>query len=376
MRSFFTFLFLVSISSFVFAQPTAIIAPSSTTVCAGQSIIFNDASTSVTGITNWTWSFGSGLPATSLTAGPHSVVFPFVGTFNVYLSVTDLGGVDDTTIQITVTMCSTPTAAFAISDNTICPTDCMSYINNSTSVGATTYSWTFNGGSPASSTAQTPGPICYSTPGTYTTSLLVTNAFGNNTYSQNITVVVPPTILASGSNSIPIDPGTSVLVTAAVTPISIGTITWSSIPESQLTNLDCTSSDCSTANITAVLTTIYTATFTTSENCIVTDTLKITINSPVGGFTVGVPNMFSPDGNNENDVLYVRSFQDKLIKDMVFRVFNRYGQLVFESMDPNTGWDGRFNGKDENSGVFVYTLEYELLDGTTGTSNGNVTLVR
>jgi gliding motility-associated-like protein len=61
---------------------------------------------------------------------------------------------------------------------------------------------------------------------------------------------------------------------------------------------------------------------------------------------------------------------------MTFRIFNRYGQLVFESIDPNIGWDGSFNGKDENAGVFVYTLDYELFDGTTGSINGNVTLVR
>jgi gliding motility-associated-like protein len=61
---------------------------------------------------------------------------------------------------------------------------------------------------------------------------------------------------------------------------------------------------------------------------------------------------------------------------MTFRVFNRYGQLVFESIDPSIGWDGRFNGKDEKAGVFVYTLEYELVDGTAKTINGNVTLIR
>ena len=375
MRHIFTLLFLVSLCNVVFAQPVAIIAPSSTTVCAGQSIIFNDASTG-TNVDAWTWSFGSGLPGTANTAGPHSISFPAVGTFNVWLQVADDFGIDDTTIQITVTMCSTPTAAFSISDNTICPTDCITYTNNSTSVGATTYLWTFNGGTPSSSTAQFPGNICYSTPGTHNTSLFVTNAFGNNTYSQNITVVVPPTITASGTNVIPVDPSTLVSVTAAVVPLSVGNLTWSSNPVSQITNLSCTSSDCSTADITAVLTTIYTATFTTSENCIVTDTLKITINTPVGGFKVGVPNMFSPDGNSENDVLYVRSFQDKLITSMTFRIFNRYGQLVFESIDPNIGWDGRFKGKDENAGVFVYTLDYELFDGTTGSINGNVTLVR
>ncbi|MEY3237447.1 MAG: hypothetical protein RI883_1548 [Bacteroidota bacterium] len=375
MKYIFTFLFLISSINSVFAQPLAIISPSSTTVCAGQSTIFNDASTG-TNIDTWTWSFGSGLPGTANTAGPHSISFPFVGTFNVWLQISDDFGTDDTTIQINVIACSSPTAAFSISDNTICPTDCITFNNNSSTVGATSYLWTFNGGSPATSTSENPGDICYSTPGEHTTSLLVTNAFGNNTYSQNITVVVPPTITAAGSNLIPVDPGILVPVTATVVPLSIGTITWSSAPTSQIANLSCTSSDCSTADITAVLTTIFTATFTTSENCIVTDTLKITVTVPENGFTVGVPNMFSPDGNSENDVLYVRSFQDKLIKDMIFRVFNRYGQLVFESIDYNIGWDGRFNGKDENAGVFVYTLEFTLVDGTTGTTNGNVTLVR
>jgi hypothetical protein len=82
---------------------------------------------------------------------------------------------------------------------------------------------------------------------------LVTNAFGNNTYSQNITVVVAPIIRATGTNVLPVDPGTLVSVTTADVPLSVGNLTWFSNPVSQIPNLSCTSSDCSTADITAVL---------------------------------------------------------------------------------------------------------------------------
>lgn len=351
-------------------DPTAEITASSMTVCAGQSIIFNDNSTG-TNISVWTWSFGSGTPGTANTEGPHSVQFNTAGTFNIWLQVTDDNGVDDTTIQITVLTCSAPTAAFSISDATICPGACITYTNNSTTTGPTTYAWTFIGGAPTTSSSSSPGPICYSTSGTYTTTLLVTNSFGSNTYSQNIIVEALPTITATGGAVI--DPGQTVSIAATV---SAGTITWSASPLSQLANLDCVAFDCSTADVSPVITTVYTATVTSSQGCTVSDNVIIAVNSPAGGYTVGVPNTFSPDGNDENDVLKVRSFQDKLISTMLFRVYNRYGQLVFETTDQNEGWDGKFKGEEEKPATFVYTLDYTLVDGTSGKMNGNVTLIR
>lgn len=351
--------------------PIAAISASSLTVCAGQSIIFNDNSTGVN-INTWTWTFGSGTPGTANTPGPHSITFNTSGTFNIWLQVTDDNGTaDEETIQVTVVPCSAPTAAFAISDATICPDDCITFNNNSTTTGPTTYLWTFNGGSPATSTSETPGTICYATSGTHEVSLLVTNGFGFNTYTQFITVQNLPTIAATGGAVI--DPGQTVNIGATA---SDGIITWSASPTSQYANLNCIASDCSTAEVSPVLTTIYTATTTTSEGCTASDMVIIAVNSPAGGYTVGVPNSFSPDGLNGNNVLRVRSFQDKLISVMDFKVYNRYGQLVFETTDSNEGWDGKFNGEDEKPATFVYTLEYTLVDGTSGKLNGNVTLIR
>ena len=83
--------------------------------------------------------------------------------------------------------------------------------------------------------------------------------------------------------------------------------------------------------------------------------------------------MFSPNDDGENDILYVKGLG---ITNMIFRVYNRYGQLVFESLDQKDGWDGKVKGQAENSATFVYTLEYLLVNGSSGNVNGNVTLVK
>lgn len=345
--------------------PIADITASSLTVCAGQSIIFNSASTG-TNISSWTWSFGGGLPGTANTAGPHSVTFNTPGTFNVWLEVTDDNGTDDQTIQITVTPCSAPTAAFGISDATICPGDCITYDNNSNTTGPTSYAWTFTGGSPASSMSANPGPVCYNTPGTYTVTLVATNSFGTSSYSQDIEVVSLPTITATSLED-SLEMGETTTVYAFATE---GDITWSWTPNTQGDILECDVSDCSEATVSPVITTSFTATTTTTEGCQVSNTVIIYV--PFDAF-IGVPNSFSPDESGVNDVLYVKG---EGIVHMTFRVFNRYGQMVFESIDQNDGWDGNFKGKPENPATFVYTLEYILVDGSTGKMNGNVTLIR
>jgi gliding motility-associated-like protein len=86
-----------------------------------------------------------------------------------------------------------------------------------------------------------------------------------------------------------------------------------------------------------------------------------------------IPNIFSPNGDLNNDVLYVRSHN---IKTMDFCIYNRWGEKVFEAKDINKGWDGRYNGSACNEGVFVYYLSATLKDDKTIVKKGNVTLIR
>jgi len=80
---------------------------------------------------------------------------------------------DNTTIQA-------PVASFSASNTTICQNTCINFFDNSTN-NPTTWSWSFPGGSPSSSSSQNPYNICYNTSGTYNVSLTATNSGGSNT---------------------------------------------------------------------------------------------------------------------------------------------------------------------------------------------------
>jgi gliding motility-associated-like protein len=347
--------------------PTASIAVSNGTVCQGQSLIFNSTSTG-SNISSSIWSFGGGFPGTANTPGPHSVTFNTVGNFDVLLTVTDDFGTDDTLITIQVVSCSTPTAAFAVSDSDPCAGDCIIFTNNSSSISSPTYAWSFTGGSPSTSTSANPGPICFNTPGTYSVTLVVTNSFGTGSYSQNITVLPPPTITVSDDDFISL--GDTVLISATA---SDGDITWSWTPNNQGNILDCTLSDCSEAEVNPVITTLFTATTTTDEGCEASANVQILVIVPAGGYSLGVPNSFSPNDDGINDVLFVDGLG---VTSMVFRVYNRYGQMVFESSDQSIGWNGTFNQEPLNPATFAWTLEYTLVSGELGKQNGNVTLLK
>ncbi|NTW34485.1 MAG: gliding motility-associated C-terminal domain-containing protein [Bacteroidetes bacterium] len=86
-----------------------------------------------------------------------------------------------------------------------------------------------------------------------------------------------------------------------------------------------------------------------------------------------IPEAFSPNGDLENDILYVCSNN---IKEMDFYIYNRWGEKVFESRDINKGWNGRYKNELCHTGVFVYWLRATLIDGEEVIKKGNVTLVR
>lgn len=86
-----------------------------------------------------------------------------------------------------------------------------------------------------------------------------------------------------------------------------------------------------------------------------------------------VPNAFTPNGDGENDVLYVRG---RNITDLYFAIFNRWGEKVFETTDQTKGWDGNFRDRSSDPAVFDYYLKYECEGGVKYFQKGNVTLIR
>ncbi|MCT4579873.1 MAG: PKD domain-containing protein [Flavobacteriales bacterium] len=86
-----------------------------------------------------------------------------------------------------------------------------------------------------------------------------------------------------------------------------------------------------------------------------------------------VPSGFSPNGDGENDVLYVRGGP---FDSVILRVYNNWGNLIFESNDVNVGWDGTHNGKDQPKGDYVYSAIVIGLDGKEYIKKGSVSIIR
>jgi gliding motility-associated-like protein len=86
-----------------------------------------------------------------------------------------------------------------------------------------------------------------------------------------------------------------------------------------------------------------------------------------------VPNAFTPGRFGKNSVIRVEGFG---IARMSWKIYNRWGQAVFESADFKHGWDGTYKGQLQPMDVYAYTLDVEFTDGTKTRKTGDITLIR
>ncbi len=101
--------------------------------------------------------------------------------------------------------------------------------------------------------------------------------------------------------------------------------------------------------------------------------LVLTISSPTSAQTVEeltknlyVPNAFSPD-NDENNQVFLPIFSDpQLVTEYRLLIYNRKGEVIFESLDLREGWDGTKFGQGVESGVYLWTVEFRYLDEEKG----------
>lgn len=86
-----------------------------------------------------------------------------------------------------------------------------------------------------------------------------------------------------------------------------------------------------------------------------------------------LPKAFSPNGDGENDILYVRGAG---IETIDLKIYNRWGEMVFETTDITIGWDGKYKGAEAPVEAYGFVLNVTFVDGTTFYKKGNVTLLR
>ncbi len=115
-----------------------------------------------------------------------------------------------------------------------------------------------------------------------------------------------------------------------------------------------------------------------TSGCFATDTTFILVST---NFPFYIPNAFAPNSSNVQNAVFRPFVTNKVQQINFMRIFNRWGDLVYERKDlpfgdESTGWDGRFKGKLLNSGVYVFLLEMEFINGDVRRYSGDITLLR
>jgi len=128
-----------------------------------------------------------------------------------------------------------------------------------------------------------------------------------------------------------------------------------------------------TPQLTSLTNGTYTVTVTDGNGCATTYSVLFDVIGDCVDPVVYVPNIFSPNGDGNNDVFYVRA---TMIRKFHLLIYDRWGEKLFESDDIASGWDGTYKGQDMHSDVYVYHLALTLSDNTEVKRKGNISLVR
>ncbi len=171
-------------------------------------------------------------------------------------------------------------------------------------------------------------------------------------------------IVNAGPNqNVPIHETVQLNAYISTNPSNISSIIWA--PDTFL-------SDNTIANptYTAIQTTEYIIVVTDQAGCVARDTITMSVLPDI----LLIPTAFSPNGDGKNDLF--RPLNPNL-KTLVFRVYDRWGVLVYETDVIGDGWDGTYKNMKQDLGVYVWQAQYSLTGiNETFTASGNVTLVR
>ncbi|MBL7702184.1 MAG: gliding motility-associated C-terminal domain-containing protein [Ferruginibacter sp.] len=115
----------------------------------------------------------------------------------------------------------------------------------------------------------------------------------------------------------------------------------------------------------------YYLTVTSFDNCTGTDTLNI---REVSCIPIGIPNAFSPNSDGKND--FFKPTINYQVKDYQLHIFNRAGQLIFQTKDYAIGWDGRLKGQQQSSDNYIYQISFRNMEGKQFEYKGNILLIR
>ncbi len=317
-----------------------VVASNDTTVCSGQPITLN----AVSNVNSYVWTDTANL---QLGTTPSIIVAPDSASSYIITSTNTVGCKDKDTVNISIY----PLPDVLLTSVSIsCPGESDGSISSQILLGTPpfTYAW--------------------STIPVETTSYLNNLSFGNYTVfitdgngcvnSKSITVF-QPAVLGINFDVVNTDYGlnngtATAYVTGGTAPF---TFVWNTAPVQ------------TTQMISNLGPGTYHVTVTDANGCTVEGEIVIVVT----GSELWIPNVFSPNGDGVNDEFMVIA---RNMSGLLIRIYNRWGELVYESTNMKRGWNGEYNGMPGALGVYVYYVEAEFYDGSSKTAKGNLTLIR
>lgn len=337
----------------VYPTPSGVLnTPSTNLLCEGGVVILT-----ATGGASYQWFLNGGAIA-GATNSTHSANQPGIYTVN----VTSSNGCTSTaTGSITLQLISKPTANFTYSNYCATFPTQFSDQSNVANSGIVNYSWNFGQGQ-GTSTLQNPS-YTYPTTGTFSISLMVTPVACpslSSNVTKPITIVTPPanqrytTLNAVQNRDLQLEAR------------AFGAAVYSWSPTSGLNNA-------------AVFNPVfnfntqveYLITITTPIGCVIKDTQLVRIYKEKG---IYVPKGFSPNGDGSNDKIFPRLVGIRTL--LYFKIYDRWGQLIYQTSNENEGWDGRYRGAKQPIDTYVWMAEGIDIDNNNLKRTGTFLLLR
>ena len=315
-------------------------------ICEGDKVGFQNTSK---GAQTLRWSFGDG--SSSTISNPEHI-FTTPGKYKVLLEIAGAENCKDT-ISKSITV--NPKPEVSVSTNT---TICLGDTTILQASGGGSYFWSPSG---SLSDATLSNPKAFPKDETVY-KVVVENSFGcKDSASVTIGVRHPPIHSIFEDTTLII--GETILLKPADNPGF--SFQWS--PEIWL---NC--SDCQNPSAQPLKSTTYVLHTFDPFGCFsIFDTIHIEVKE---AYSLNVPNAFTPNGDGNNDVIHVRGWGIRELLE--FKIYNRWGEVVFETDDISKGWDGYYKGKLQNVETYVYTVRARMWNEEVRSGKGNISLLR
>ena len=340
----------------IYPTPVALFSVNNQAQCfsANQFVLTNSSSVAA-GVLQYNWDLGDGISDTGRDV-THSYTAP--GTYNIKLVVTAAGGCKSDTLT-TVSVYPTPTADFTA--NPVCINLQVPILNKTINNTSSTLNYLWDFGNGQTSSLAHPA-YSYPSPGNFVLKLTVNSLqcpLSLDTKQLMLTIDAPvPGITYTDQTAVMNFP---LKLKARIIGSNVLWLPTTSLDNSKSYNPVFKGTDPQT----------YSIQLKTPHGCLTVDTLLV---KTVKKIAIYVPTGFSPNGDGIND--YLRPTLTGFKSVNYFRVYNRWGQQIFEMKSDRPGWDGRVNQLPQDSQVFVWTIEAVDVDGVIHQDHGTSILIR